>query len=93
MEEAVRQPEIAPDEIELIYTAGQWQLAWRKFKQNRLALIAGGVLGCLYAMTLFSGFLAPYGADHRFAGRDFVSPQGIHFFRTRGFISGRLYMV
>ncbi|MCZ6635563.1 MAG: ABC transporter permease subunit [bacterium] len=85
MAEAFRQPEIAPDEAERIYTAGQWQLAWRKFKQNRLALLAGGVLGCLYAMTLFSGFLAPYGVDHRFVGRDFVPPQGIHFFSNEGF--------
>jgi peptide/nickel transport system permease protein len=65
----------APEHSEQIYTAGQWQLAWRKFKQNKLALYSGGLLGLLYVFTLLSGFIAPYGRDHRFAGRDFVPPQ------------------
>jgi peptide/nickel transport system permease protein len=73
-----------PDASEQIYTAGQWQLAWRKFRQNRLALYSGGVLLVLYLCTLFSGFIAPYERDHRFAGRDFVSPQRPRFLSSEG---------
>jgi peptide/nickel transport system permease protein len=74
-----------PEDSERIYTAGQWHLAWRKFRRNRLALFSGGVLGAMYLCTLLSGFIAPYEADHRFGGRDFVSPQSIRFFSEDGF--------
>ena len=67
------------------YTAGQWRLTWRKFKQNEVALVAGIVLGAIYLVILFSGFIATYAADHRFSERAFVPPQGIHFFSDRGF--------
>ena len=73
------------EDTERIYTAGQWQLAWRKFVQNRLALIAGALLAAMYLMTLLSGFIAPYEADHRFEGRDFVSPQLVRFLSEEGF--------
>ena len=75
MAEATIENTEAPDRSEEIYTAGQWHLAWRKFKQNKLALYSGGLLVILYLCTLFSGFIAPYGRDHRFRGRDFVGPQ------------------
>ena len=67
------------------YTAGQWQLAWRKFKQNKVALGAGVVLCLMYLVTLLSGFVAPYEPDHRFSERPFVPPQGIHLWSERGF--------
>lgn len=93
MAEATIENTEEPDRSEEIYTAGQWHLAWRKFKQNKLALYSGGLLVMLYICTLFSGFIAPYGRDHRFRGRDFVgpqvpsfvSPEGIHF---RPFVYG-----
>ena len=65
-------------------TAGQWQLAWIKFRQNRVALVSGVILASMYLMTLFSGFLAPYGPDHRFARRAYVPPQGLHLFASDG---------
>ena len=64
-------------------TAGQWQLAWIKFRQNRVALVAGVVLALMYVMTLFGGFLAPYEPDHRFGRRAYVPPQGLHPVRSR----------
>ena len=73
------------EETGVVYTAGQWQLAWIKFKQNRVALAAGVVLFLLYASTLFSGFIAPYGADQRFSKRAYVPPQGLHLFSPKGF--------
>jgi len=65
-------------------TAGQWQLAWIKFRRNRVALVSGVILVLLYLMTLLSGFLAPYGPDHRFARRAYVPPQGLHLFAADG---------
>ena len=66
-------------------TAGQWKLAWVGFRRNRVALASGVVLGLLYLVTLLSGFLAPYGPDHRFARRAYVPPQGLHLFTDEGF--------
>ena len=71
----------APDALS---TAGQWQLAWIKFRQNRVAMVAGVILALMYLMTAFSGFLAPYGPDHRFARRAYVPPQGLHLIAPDG---------
>ena len=73
------------EETGAVYTAGQWQLAWIKFKQNRVALAAGALLCMLYASTFFSGFIAPYSADQRFSKRAYVPPQGLHLFSHKGF--------
>lgn len=74
-------------------TAGQWRLMWRKFKRNRLAFVCGWALVVMYLVTLLSGFIAPYQPDHRFKGREFVPPQGLHFvddggFRLRPYVNG-----
>ena len=37
------------------------QLAWRKFRKNRLAVFGLVVLTIMYVMAAFAGFLAPYG--------------------------------
>jgi peptide/nickel transport system permease protein len=66
-------------------TAGQWGLMWRKFRRNRLALVSGVVLAGIYLVIVFAGFLTPYDPDHRFIGRDFAQPRGIHFFADDGF--------
>jgi peptide/nickel transport system permease protein len=83
-EATIEENEQTEDRAEQIYTAGQWRLAWRKFKQNKLALYSGGLLALLYVCTVLSGFIAPYGRDHRFPGRDFVSPQLPHFVSSEG---------
>lgn len=70
--------------VDSLSTAGQWQLAWIKFRQNRVALVAGVVLALMYLMTVFSGFLAPYGPDQRFARRAYVPPQGLHLLAEDG---------
>ena len=68
-----------------IYAAGQWRLAWRKFRRNRMALLGGIVLTLMYLGAILSGFVAPYEPDHRFTTRDYVPPRGIHFFGPDGF--------
>ena len=47
------------DHSDQIYTAGQWQLAWRKFKQNKLALYSGGLTTQEVAALLESGAEGP----------------------------------
>jgi len=78
-------PERAQQDKKAIYAAGQWRLAWRKFRRNRIALVGAVMLLLLYLGALFSGFIAPYQPDHRFSTRDYVPPRGVHFFGPDGF--------
>ena len=41
----------------------QWQLAWRKFKKHRLALIGLGILGAFVLIALIGPLLMPYSFD------------------------------
>lgn len=61
------------------YALSQWQLIARKFKSNRVAIAAGLVVGLFYLMAAFAPFLAPYGADQRFAQYLYVPPQWPRF--------------
>ncbi len=62
-----------------IYGASQWQLIWRKFIRNKVA-IAGGVVVLLYYLAaLLAGFISPYTLTTRFADYIYLPPQGIHF--------------
>jgi peptide/nickel transport system permease protein/oligopeptide transport system permease protein len=39
---------------------GQWQLAWRRFKRHKMALIGLGILSTIVAIALFGPIIAPY---------------------------------
>jgi peptide/nickel transport system permease protein len=45
---------------EQIFVASQWKLMWLHFKRHRLAVIGTTLVGILYFMAIFHGFLAPY---------------------------------
>lgn len=53
---------------EAYFTASQSQLIWARFKRNRTALTAAGVLVFLILTGIFAPFLSPY--DPTIAGRD-----------------------
>ena len=53
---------------EAYFTASQSQLIWARFKSNRTAMIAAGVLIFLILLGLFAPFLSPYAPT--IAGRD-----------------------
>ena len=36
-----------------------WQLAWRRFRKNRLGLISAVILVVLYLLAMFAEFLGP----------------------------------
>jgi len=45
--------------------ATHWQLMWWKFRKNRMATIAVGVLGIFLIISLFAEFIAPYKSGTR----------------------------
>jgi peptide/nickel transport system permease protein len=65
--------------LEAIYAASQWQLMWRKFVRNKVA-IAGGIVILLYYLgALFAGFVAPYTLSTRFIKYIHMPPQRVRF--------------
>lgn len=65
--------------LEAIYAASQWQLIWRKFIRNRVAIVGGVVILIYYLSALFAGFLAPYTLSTRFQKYIYMPPQPVHF--------------
>ncbi|WP_173089137.1 ABC transporter permease [Devosia sp. 1635] len=55
--------------------AGQWQLAWYKFKRHKLAVAGGIVVILIYLVAAFAEFLAPYGPGDYSARYTYAPPQ------------------
>lgn len=66
------------------YTATQWQLIWWRFKNHRLALAGGIILGLFVLTALFSEFIAPYSPNTRNSEYVMGPPQKIHFRNAEG---------
>ena len=45
----------AGDQVQKLYTLAQWQLIWRKFIRNKVAIIGGIVILLYYLGGLFAG--------------------------------------
>jgi peptide/nickel transport system permease protein len=73
------------------YQAGQWRLAWWRFKRHKLAQLALVVLAIMYFMAFFAEFFAPYGATQRFAGLNDAPPTRVHFMHEGRFIGPFVY--
>ena len=71
--------------LEAIYAASQWQLIWRKFARNRVALVGGIVVAIFYLSALFAQFLSPYTLSTRFGEYIYLPPQPVHFFNDGKF--------
>ena len=63
------------------------QLAWRRFRKNRLAVASGVVVALFYLMAIFAPFLSPYHHDQKFTKLRFAPPQRVHFFDEDGRLS------
>ena len=63
------------------------QLAWRRFRKNRLAVASAVVVAMFYLMAVFAPFLSPYHHDEKFTKLRFSPPQRIHFFDEDGRLS------
>lgn len=61
--------------------AGQWQLAWWKFKRHKLAVVSGIVVICIYLVAIFADFLAPANPDAYAARYTFAPPQMLHLWQ------------
>jgi len=57
-----REPTSADYEVSL-QSLSQWELAWRKFKQHRLALIGLGILAALILAAIIGPIFLPYAFD------------------------------
>ena len=63
------------------------QLAWRRFRKNRLAVASAVVIALFYLMAVFAQFLSPYHHDEKFTKLRFAPPQRLHFFDEDGRLS------
>jgi len=63
-----------------IYGASQWQLMWRKFIRNRVALCGGAVVLLYYLAAVLAGFIAPYTLTTRFGQYIYLPPQRVYIF-------------
>ena len=63
-----------------VTVASQRQLIWRRFRQHRLALIAGVVILSFYVVVLIPGFFAYADPVASEAQRSLLPPQRIQFF-------------
>jgi peptide/nickel transport system permease protein len=60
------------------YAASQWQLMWRKFVRNKVAIVGGVIILVYYLSALFAGFVAPYTLSTRFIKYIYMPPQRVH---------------
>jgi peptide/nickel transport system permease protein len=62
METVTDQPEIVPGAApEPERSVGSpWQIFWQRLRRQKVALVGGGILVALYAVSLLAGFVAPY---------------------------------
>jgi peptide/nickel transport system permease protein len=84
-EEAEPEDEATLRSLEALYAASQWQLIWRKFVRNRVAILGGIVILIYYLGALFAGFVAPYTLSTRFREYIHMPPQRVHFFNEGRF--------
>ncbi|MDP6357912.1 MAG: ABC transporter permease [Planctomycetota bacterium] len=71
------------EETEVLASASQWQLIWRRFRRHKLALYSGAVLVVLYAMVFFCEFVAPYRPNQRFEAVQ-CQPMQVRFVDAEG---------
>ncbi|MEM8498000.1 MAG: ABC transporter permease [Pseudomonadota bacterium] len=60
------------------------RMAWRRFRQHRLAVLGGAILIALYGVALFCEFISPYTPDQRNAKAINAPPMNIRVFDSEG---------
>ena len=74
-------PRVSEENLDLLTPS---QLAWRRFKRHRLALISGVVLLLMYLATTFAEFFAPYATTYRNVQAINAPPMNVRFFEHDG---------
>ncbi|HEU5297933.1 MAG TPA: ABC transporter permease [bacterium] len=59
-----------------------WQVAWRRFRKHRLALVGGTLALGLTLMALLAPWIAPYAADRMALGARWAPPGAAHWLGT-----------
>lgn len=59
-----------------------WQVAWRRFRKHRLALVGGALALGLTLMALLAPWIAPYAADRMALGARWAPPGAAHWLGT-----------
>jgi hypothetical protein len=67
-----------------IASLSQWQLIWRRFKRNRMAVIGSAILILFYSVALIGHFLSPYGLQTRFTTYIYAPPTRPRFVDANG---------
>lgn len=66
------------------FYASQGELIRWRFSRHKMAVISLWLLALLYFVAIFADFLAPYGAQTRFAEYQYAKPTRIHWSRPDG---------
>lgn len=64
---------------------GYWRDAWRRLKQNPVALLGLGVIGVLVLLAIFGPMLTPYTVSGQSISDRFSDPGGEYWFGTDAF--------
>ncbi len=59
-----------------------WQVAWRRFRKHRLAIVGGGLGAALTLMALLAPWVAPYDFETINLGSRWKTPSHVHLFGT-----------
>ena len=77
----------APEDFEIGLGRSPWQLAWRRFRKNRLAIVGGVILGVFYVVALFAPFCSPYDYAEFHTKLRYAPPQTVHIIDQDGKLS------
>lgn len=78
-------------EQEKYFFASRRQLMWWKLKRHKVAVVCGFILIALYASTLISEFIAPYGLHSRDTSHLYTPPQRLHLFHQGEWVGPFVY--
>ncbi len=70
------------DRVETVQDTGYLSyrtLIWRRFRKNRMGLVAAAILGLFYFVALFAGYFSPFDHNDIRIHVRYVPPQAVHF--------------
>jgi peptide/nickel transport system permease protein len=78
-------PQIELGKEERIFVASQGRLMWLHFTKHKLAIVGLCVVGLMYLVSIFHGFVAPYEKMTRFGLYVYMRPMALHFYDGKTF--------
>jgi peptide/nickel transport system permease protein len=59
-----------------------YQVFWKRFRTNRFAITGGGIVICLFLLSLLAPYITPYGPDDLDLYHVLIPPSSSHWFGT-----------